>query len=163
MTCICDEKEITDEQKYTQLKKFIDDNKEKEGYLIPVLHMAQAIFGYLPPEVQNFVAKEMNVSVSMVRGVVTFYSYFKSFPTGRHTITVCLGTACYVRGAKKILEEIEKKLGISIGETTEDRRFSMGVQRCLGACGLAPVIMVDKDIHGRMSVKKLEKILEQYK
>ena len=163
MACICDEKEIIDEQKYTQLKEFIDDNKEKEGYLIPVLHMAQAIFGYLPSEVQKFVAKEMNVSVSMVRGVVTFYSYFKSFPTGKHNITVCLGTACYVRGAKKILEELEKRLGISIGETTEDRKFSIGVQRCLGACGLAPVIMIDKDIHGRMSAKKLNKILEQYK
>jgi len=163
MTCICDEKEITDKQKYAQLKEFIDNHKEKEGYLIPVLHMAQAIFGYLPPEVQEFVAKEMNVSVSMVRGVVTFYSYFKSFPTGRHTITVCLGTACYVRGAKKILESLEKKLGISIGETTEDRRFSIGVQRCLGACGLAPVVMIDKDIHGRMTAKKINKILEQYK
>ncbi len=117
MGCICNEKELTDEQKYKQLKEFIDGNKEKKGYLIPVLHMAQAIFGYLPPEVQNFVAKEMDVSVSMVRGVVTFYSYFRSFPTGRHNITVCLGTACYVRGAKKILESLEKKLGISIGET----------------------------------------------
>jgi len=163
MGCICNGKELTDEQKYKQLKEFIDENKEKKGYLIPVLHMAQAIFGYLPPEVQNFVAKEMDVSVSMVRGVVTFYSYFRSFPTGRHNITVCLGTACYVRGAKKILESLEKKLGISIGETTKDRRFSIGVQRCLGACGLAPVVMIDKDIHGRMSVKKLEKILEQYK
>jgi len=163
MTCICNEKELTDEQKYKQLKEFIDENKIKEGYLIPILHRAQAIFGYLPPEVQNFVAKEMDVSISMVRGVVTFYSYFKRFPTGRHTITVCLGTACYVRGAKKILEEIEKKLGISIGETTEDRRFSMGVQRCFGACGLAPVVMIDKDIHGRMTAKKIDKILEQYK
>jgi len=163
MACICNEKELTDEQKYKQLKEFIDENKVKEGYLIPILHRAQAIFGYLPPEVQNFVAKEMSVSVSMVTGVVTFYSYFKTFPTGRHTITVCLGTACYVRGAKKILEALEEKLGIHIGETTEDRRFSMGVQRCLGACGLAPVVMIDKDIHGRMSVKKIEKILEQYK
>ena len=163
MGCLCNEKELTDEQKYTQLKEFIDENKEKKGYLIPILHMAQAIFGYLPSEVQNFVAKEMNTPVSVVTGVVTFYSYFKIFPAGRHTITICLGTACYVRGAKKILEEVEKKLGIHIGETTEDRRFSMGVQRCLGACGLAPVIMIDKDIHGRMSVKKLEKILELYK
>jgi NADH-quinone oxidoreductase E subunit len=163
MGCLCNEKELTDEQKYKQLKEFIDENKNKKGYLIPVLHAAQAIFGYLPPEVQNFVAKEMNTPVSVVTGVVTFYSYFKTFPTGRHTITVCLGTACYVRGAKRILEELEKKLGIKIGETTEDERFSMGVQRCLGACGLAPVIMIDKDVHGRISAKKLDKILEQYK
>jgi len=163
MGCLCKEKELTDEQKYAQLKGFIDENKEKKGYLIPVLHMAQGIFGYLPPEVQNFVAKEMDIPVSTVTGVVTFYSYFKTFPTGRHTITVCLGTACYVRGAKKVLEALEEKLGIKIGETTEDRRFSIGVQRCLGACGLAPVVKIDKDIHGRMSAKKLDKILEQYK
>jgi len=163
MGCLCNEKELTDEQKYKQLKEFIDENKNKEGYLIPVLHMAQAIFGYLPSEVQKFVAEEMNIPVSVVTGVVTFYSYFKTFPSGRHTITVCLGTACYVRGAKKILEALEEKLEIRIGETTEDRRFSMGVQRCLGACGLAPVIMIDKDVHGRISAKKLDKILEQYK
>jgi NADH-quinone oxidoreductase subunit E len=163
MECLCDEKELTDEQKYEQIKEFINENKNKKGYLIPVLHMAQAIFGYLPPEVQSFVAKEMNTPVSVVTGVVTFYSYFKIFPTGRHTITICLGTACYVRGAKKIMEELEKNLGIKIGETTEDRRFSLGVQRCLGACGLAPVIMIDKDVHGRISAKKLDKILEQYK
>jgi NADH:ubiquinone oxidoreductase subunit E len=87
--------------KYKQLKEFIGENKNKKGYLIPVLHVAQAIFGYLPPEVQNFVANEMNTPMSVVTGVVTFYSYFKIFPTGRHTITVCLGTACYVRGAKR--------------------------------------------------------------
>ncbi|HER24193.1 MAG TPA: NAD(P)H-dependent oxidoreductase subunit E [Candidatus Atribacteria bacterium] len=163
MACLCNEKELTDLQKYEQLKEFINQNKDKKGYLIPILHAAQAIFGYLPAEVQNFVAKETNTPVSVVTGVVTFYSYFKIFPTGRHTITICLGTACYVRGAKKIVEEIEKKLGIKIGETTEDRRFSLGVQRCLGACGLAPVIMIDKDVHGRISAKKLNKILEQYK
>ncbi len=163
MGCLCNERELTNEQKYKQLKEFIDENKNKEGYLIPVLHMAQAIFGYLPPEVQKFVAEEMSTPVSVVAGVVTFYSYFKLFPAGRHTITVCLGTACYVRGAKKILEALEEKLGIKIGETTEDKRFSIGVQRCLGACGLAPVIMIDKDVHGRISAKKIDKILEQYK
>jgi len=163
MASLCSEKELTNEQKYKQLKEFIEDNKHKKGYLIPVLHMAQTIFGYLPPEVQKFVAKEMDTPVSVVVGVVTFYSYFKTFPSGRNTITVCLGTACYVRGAKKILEALEEKLGIKVGETTEDRRFSMGVQRCLGACGLAPVIMINKDVHGRVSAKKLDKILEQYK
>jgi NADH:ubiquinone oxidoreductase subunit E len=163
MECFCNEKELTDGQKYIRLKKFIDENRNKKGYLIPVLHMAQTVFGYLPSEVQNFVAREMNISVSIITGVVSFYSYFKLFPAGRHTITVCLGTACYVRGAKKILEALEKKLGVNIGKTTEDRRFSLGAQRCLGACGLAPVIMIDKDIHGRMSSVKLNEILEQYK
>lgn len=163
MTCLCNEKELSEEQKYEKLKDFIVDNKHKKGYLIPVLHMAQNIFGYLPPEVQEFVAKQMNTPVSIVHGVVTFYSYFKTFPSGRNTITVCLGTACYVRGAKKILEALEEKIGIRVGETTEDRRFSIGIQRCLGACGLAPVIMINEDVHGRVSVKKLDSILEQYK
>ena len=163
MECLCKEKKVTDKQKYDQLKEFIDGNRHKKGYIIPVLHMAQAIFGYLSPEVQSFVAREMGIAVSIVVGVVTFYSYFKLFPTGRNTITVCLGTACYVRGAKKILEALEKKLGIKIGETTEDKRFSLGVQRCLGACGLAPVIMINKDVHGRMSAQKLDAIIEQYK
>ena len=163
MECLCNGKELADEQKYIRLKEFIDENRNKKGYLIPALHRAQTIFGYLPGEVRNFVAREMDISVSIITGVVTFYSYFKLFPVGRHTITVCLGTACYVRGAKKILEALEKKLGIKIGETTEDRRFSLGSQRCFGACGLAPVIMIDKDIHGRMSSVKLNEILEQYK
>jgi len=163
MASLCNEKELTNEQKYKQLKEFIGDNKHKKGYLMPVLHMAQTIFSYLSPEVQNFVANEMDTPVSVVHGVVTFYSYFKTFPSGRNTITVCLGTACYVRGAKKILEALEEKLGIKVGETTVDRRFSIGVQRCLGACGLAPVIMINKDVHGRISAKKLDNILEQYK
>ncbi|MCK5595539.1 NAD(P)H-dependent oxidoreductase subunit E [bacterium] len=163
MECPCKEKKVTDKQKYDQLKEFIDGNRNKKGYLIPVLHMAQAIFGYLSKEVQNFVAREMNISVSIVAGVVTFYSYFKLVPTGRHTVTVCLGTACYVRGANKILDALEKKLGIKIGETAKDRRFSLGAQRCLGACGLAPVIMINKDVHGRISAKKLDAIIEQYK
>ena len=162
MTCLCNGKELSEEQKYEKLKGFISDNQQKKGYLIPVLHMAQNIFGYLPPEVQEFVSKKMDIPVSIVHGVVTFYSYFKTFPSGRNTITVCLGTACYVRGAKKILEALEEKLGIKVGETTEDRRFSIGVQRCLGACGLAPVIMINKDVHGRVSAKKLDSILEQY-
>ncbi len=105
----------------------------------------------------------MNIPVSMVMGVVTFYSFFRMNPVGRHTITVCMGTACYVRGAKKIMEAVEKTLDIKPGETTEDRRFSLGIQRCLGACGLAPVIMIDNDVHGRMTPKKLDQVLELYK
>jgi len=163
MECLCTEKELSIEQKYELIKEFTNKSNDKEGYLIPVLHMAQTIFGYLSPEVQNFIAKEMNIPVSTVNGVVTFYSYFKTVPTGRHNITVCLGTACYVRGAKKILEALEEKLGIKIGETTIDRKFSIGIQRCLGACGLAPVIMIGKDVHGRVSPKKLDAILEQYR
>ncbi|KQC05097.1 MAG: NADH dehydrogenase [Candidatus Cloacimonas sp. SDB] len=157
------ETELLQEEKFQELEEFIKANNDKKGFLIPVLHKAQEIFGYLPKEVQAFVAENMNVPVSTVMGVVTFYSFFRMNPVGRHTITVCMGTACYVRGAKKIMEAVEKTLGIKPGETTEDRRFSLGVQRCLGACGLAPVIMVDNDVHGRMTAKKLEQVLELYK
>jgi NADH:ubiquinone oxidoreductase subunit E len=105
----------------------------------------------------------MNISISEVVGVVTFYSYFKTQPVGRHTVTICMGTACYVRGAKKILEALEEKLGIKMGETTEDLRFTLGVQRCFGSCGMAPVIQIDSDIHGRLTVNKLDAIIKQYK
>lgn len=163
MTTKMQETELLQEEKFQELEEFIKANNDKKGFLIPVLHKAQEIFGYLPKEVQAFVAENMNVPVSTVMGVVTFYSFFRMNPVGRHTITVCMGTACYVRGAKKIMEAVEKTLGIKPGETTEDRRFSLGVQRCLGACGLAPVIMVDNDVHGRMTAKKLEQVLELYK
>ena len=155
--------ELTDEEKYQQLEDFIRENKEKSGYLIPVLYKAQGLFGYLPSEVQKFIADEMNISVSEVFGVVTFYSYFKTQPVGRHTITICMGTACYVRGAKKILEALQEKLGVKMGETTEDLRFTLGEQRCFGSCGMAPVIMVDQDVHGRLTANKLDAILEKYK
>jgi NADH-quinone oxidoreductase E subunit len=155
--------ELTDQEKFHELKVFIKENKEKKGYLIPVLYKAQSLFGYLPPEVQKVVAEEMNISISEVVGVVTFYSYFKTQPVGRHTVTICMGTACYVRGAKKILEALQEKLGIKMGETTEDLRFTLGEQRCFGACGMAPVITIDGNMHGRLTPIKLDAILEQYK
>lgn len=163
MTTKVRETECSQEEQYQELQEFIEVNREKRGFLIPVLHKAQEIFGYLPPEVREFVAEQMNLSVSTVMGVVTFYSFFRMHPVGRHTITVCMGTACYVRGAKKIMEALEKKLQIKPGETTEDRRFSLGIQRCLGACGLAPVIMINHDVHGRMTAKKVDQVLELYK
>ena len=154
--------ELTMEEKFQELKDYIQENKEQKGYLIPVLYKAQSLFGYLPAEVQKFVADEMNVSPSEVFGVITFYSYFKTQPVGRHTITVCMGTACYVRGAKKIVEALEDKLGIKMGETTEDLRFTLGEQRCFGSCGMAPVIMIGQEVHGRLTANKLDAILEQY-
>ena len=162
-TTIIKNGELTVEEKYQQLGDFIRENKEKSGYLIPILYKAQGLFGYLPSEVQRFIADEMNISVSEVFGVVTFYSYFKTQPVGRHTITICMGTACYVRGAKKILEALQDKLGIKMGETTEDLRFTLGEQRCFGSCGMAPVIMVGQDVHGRLTANKLDAILEKYK
>ena len=155
--------ELTNQEKFYELKVFVKENKEKKGYLIPVLYKAQSLFGYLSPEVQKAVAKEMNISISEVVGVVTFYSYFKTQPTGRHTVTICMGTACYVRGAKKILEALQGKLGIKMGETTKDLRFTLGDQRCFGSCGMAPVIMIDGNVHGRLTPSKLDAILEQCK
>ena len=148
---------------YKELGEFIAKQKEGRDSLIPVLHMAQELFGFLPVEVQEFVAKALDIPSSEVMGVVTFYHYFTMQPRGRHTVNVCLGTACYVRGAKKVMEALTKELGIKIGETTEDKRFSLTTQRCFGACGLAPVIMINEDVHGRMTPKKIQGILAQYK
>jgi NADH-quinone oxidoreductase subunit E len=162
-TSVTKSDELSEKEKYHQLKNFIIENKAKEGYVIPILYIAQSLFGYLPSEVQKFIAEEMGISISEVFGVVTFYSYFKTQPVGRHTITICMGTACYVRGAKKILEALQDKLGIKMGETTEDLRFTLGEQRCFGSCGMAPVMTIDGEVHGRLTVSKLDAILEKYK
>ncbi len=149
-------------QLFKKLDDFVATQDKGRDALIPVLHKAQEIFGYLPVEVQKHVAKALNLTEGEVLGVVTFYHFFTMQPRGRHTINVCLGTACYVRGANKVLEALTKELGIKIGGTTPDRRFSLTAQRCFGACGLAPVIMVNEDVHGRLSAKKLPAILAQY-
>ena len=130
--------------------------------LIPVLQKAQELFGYLPQDVQRHVAGALKLTPGEVGGVVTFYHYFSTQPRGRHTVNVCLGTACYVRGAKKVLEALRQELKIDLGGTTEDRRFSLCCQRCFGACGLAPVVMINNDVHSRVSPKKLAAILEKY-
>lgn len=147
---------------FKELDAFIAKQKPGRDALIPVLHKAQDIFGFLPVDVQEYVADALTLPVSEVYGVVTFYSYFTMQPRGRHTINVCLGTACYVRGAKKVCEALEDLLGVKMGETTEDRKYSLTTQRCFGACGLAPVVMIDDDVHGRVSAKKLKAILDQY-
>ena len=147
---------------YAELDAFIASQPTRRDALIPVLHKAQELFGFLPVEVQEHVARALSLPASEVLGVVTFYSYFSMQPRGRHTINVCLGTACYVRGARKVVEALEQELGIGMGETTLDRRFSLTSQRCFGACGLAPVIMVDSDVHGRATAGKLKAILANY-
>lgn len=147
---------------YEQLDAFIAEHPVQRDALIPVLQKAQQLFGYLPVEVQEHVARALDLPVSEVYGVVTFYHYFTMQPRGRHAINVCLGTACYVRGAKKVLEALCEHLEIEMGETTPDRRFSLTSQRCFGACGLAPVIMIDDDVHGRVSPKKIPEILSRY-
>ena len=128
--------------------------------MIPVLHKAQELFGYLPREVQEYVAAGLGVPVTEVYGVVTFYSLFTMQPKGRHTISLCMGTACYVKGAQAILDALREQLGVGPGETTEDARFTFEVMRCMGACGLAPVLVVDEDIYGKVTPEGLAEILK---
>jgi len=153
--------EFTPEQ-IQKLDAIVEKFKDKPGGLIPVLEEAQMVLEYLPIPVQKRIARGLNLPLSRVYGVVTFYSFFTMTPRGRHTIRVCLGTACYVRGGKALAETIEKLYGITEGETTADRRFTYESVRCLGACGLGPVIVVDEDVHGRMKPAKVKDILNQY-
>jgi NADH-quinone oxidoreductase subunit E/NADP-reducing hydrogenase subunit HndA len=155
-------KDFTPEQ-VAELDKIIKKHKGKPGGLIPVLEEAQVALEYLPMSVQKRIAKELNLPLSRVYGVVTFYSFFTMTPRGKHTVRVCLGTACYVRGSKTIAETLQKDLGINEGETTPDRMFTLETIRCLGACGLGPVVVVDEDVHGRIKPSKVKEILAQYK
>ncbi|HPJ97634.1 MAG: NAD(P)H-dependent oxidoreductase subunit E [Deltaproteobacteria bacterium] len=154
-------KEFTPEQ-VAKLDSIIEKYKGKAGGLIPVLEEAQVCLEYLPLPVQKKIAQGLNLPLSRVYGVVTFYSFFTMTPRGKHTIRVCLGTACYVRGGKAIAEALEKQFNIREGETTEDRMFTLESVRCLGACGLGPVVVVDEDVHGRVKPGKLKDILSQY-
>ncbi len=145
-----------------ELREYIDSEKSKPGALMPVLQKAQEIYGYLPIEVQGMVAEGLGISLSEVYGVATFYSQFSLNPKGEHRISICLGTACYVKGADKILEGLEQRLGIKCGECTPDGVFSLDSCRCVGACGLAPVMMIDDDVYGRMTVDQIDGILAKY-
>jgi NADP-reducing hydrogenase subunit HndA len=136
------------------------DNKGDE--LINVLHKVQGTFGYLPAEVQEIVAQELNIPVAKVYGVVTFYSFFTMLPKGKYPVSICTGTACYVRGAEKVLEEFKKELKIQVGETTADGKFSISCLRCVGACGLAPVIMIGSKTYGRVAPDMVKDILGEY-
>lgn len=148
---------------FDDLDLFINTLPTTEGSLIQVLHHAQGIFGYLPKEVQLYIAKKLNVSPAKVYGVVSFYSYFTSEPKGEYKVSVCLGTVCFVKGADKILAEFEKQLGIKSGETTSDLKFSLEGLRCVGACGLAPVVVVNGKVYGQVKVDQVEDIINEYK
>ncbi len=152
----------TDEHKFDQIANVIDLYKKDRSSLIQVLHLSQEIYGYLPLKVQKFVASNMNLPLAEVSGVVTFYSFFSTKPRGKHTIRVCMGTACYVRGGKKLVERLEELLGVGLGDTTEDGQFSLEVARCIGACGLAPAIMIDSEVYKQVNPNKLESILDEY-
>ena len=145
-----------------ELKEFIDIEKSQPGALMPVLQKAQEIYGYLPVEVQSMVADGLGISLSEVYGVATFYSQFSLNPKGIYQISICLGTACYVKGADKILEALESRLGIKCGECTPDGVFSLDSCRCVGACGLAPVMMINDDVYGRMTEDQIDDILKKY-
>lgn len=148
--------------KIEELKAVCKSFNNDKGELINVLHQAQGIFGYLPAEVQEIVAKELKVSVAHVYGVVSFYSFFTMLPKGQHPISICLGTACYVRGAEKIIEEFKRVLNISVGETTPDGKFSLSCLRCVGACGLAPVALIGDKVYGRLSPDRVKEIIAEY-
>jgi len=136
------------------------DNQASE--LINVLHKTQEAFGYLPAEVQQVIAKELNISVAKVYGVVTFYAFFTMKPKGKYPIAVCMGTACYVRGAEKIVDGLKRELDIEVGGVTPDGKFSLNCLRCVGACGLSPVVMIGEKVHGRVEANQLKDILAQY-
>ncbi len=146
-----------------KLKAVIESLRSTPGCLMHILQEAQAIYGFLPIEVQKIIAEGLGISLSEVYGVVTFYSQFSLKPKGKYRISVCLGTACYVKGSDKILEEIEKQLGIKCGECTEDGLFSIDSCRCVGACGLAPVLMVNDEVYGKLTPDMVKGILDSYK
>jgi NADH:ubiquinone oxidoreductase subunit E len=160
--CGCCE-EASEEELLARLDEVIDQYQEKPGALIPVLQLAQGIFGYLPEVALKRVALRLGKPYSEVAGVVGFYSFFTTQPRGKNLVRVCLGTACYVRGGMAVLEALKKDLGIDVGDTTEDREFSLEVARCFGACGLAPVITVNDEVHHRVKPAKIGLVLDQYR
>ena len=151
------------EEKIKELKLFLQEQKGKKGALITVLHKAQDLFGYLPLEIQELVSEELRVPLSEIYGVATFYSRFTFIPKGENIVSVCLGTACYVKGAEDILKKIEDELGIKAGETTPDLKFSISSTRCIGECGIAPVISINDKAYGNLKVEDIEGILNEYK
>ena len=148
---------------FKELENYILTLEDKKSSLIIIIQKAQEIFGYIPEEVQEFIAEKLEVPVSKVYGVVSFYNFFSMEPKGKYPISVCTGTACYVRGAEKILEALQKELGLKLGGVTEDGLFSLDSLRCVGACGLAPVMLVGKDVHGKVKPEDVKKIIENYK
>lgn len=153
--------EITD-KKINELMAVIAKYKDTKGPLMPTLHEAQKIFGCIPLEIQKIISKELDVSVSKINGVVTFYSQFSIEPKGKHIVGVCLGTACYVRGSQEILDAVSKELKIGVGETSDDGQFSLQATRCIGACGLAPVFTIDEQVFGNSDKNKAIAALKEF-
>lgn len=156
-------KAVLSEKNFAKLDQIIEDNKDRKGALMPILHEAQAIFGALPIEVQEVISEKLDISLAEIYGVVTFYSQFSLVPKGEFVIGLCLGTACYVKGAQNILDRLEAELGIKVGETSKDGKFTLEATRCLGCCGLAPVMVVNEKVYGKLEPGQITGILKEYK
>jgi len=159
--CCCGGNQV--DERLEKAKEVIQKYKDVKGGLIPVLHQIQNIYGYLPEDVLKVVSQELNVPMSEIYGVASFYSYFSLEPKGEHIIRVCLGTACYVKGAQGLIDRLSKELGIEVGKTTADGKFTLEATRCLGACGLAPVMVIDEKVYGRLTPDDIPNILKEYK
>lgn len=149
-------------KKFPELEPILEKYQGKSGTLIPVLHEVQNRVGYLPEDIQRYISDQLNVPLSKITGVISFYSFFTTKPQGEHTLGVCLGTACYVKGSEQILEEVKEELNIEAGETSDDGVFTLTVTRCVGTCSLAPVVMVDDQYHGNVTVEEVPEILAEY-
>lgn len=163
MGCICGHEQENMQTYLQPLKQVLSSYASEERYLVPILQDAQEAYGYLPQEVLREIARSLNISFSKVYGVATFYSQFHLQPRGRNVIKVCTGTACHVRGGGEVLKAIQEELGIGSGQTTSDLEFTLETVACIGACGLAPVIMVNGDTHGRVNPKGVKAILDSYR
>ncbi|MCA0384642.1 MAG: NAD(P)H-dependent oxidoreductase subunit E [Firmicutes bacterium] len=155
-------KNFLTEENFEKLHKVIDEHKDMQGPLMPILHEAQHIFGAIPIEVQKVISDKLNVPLAEIYGVVTFYSQFTLEPKGDYLISVCLGTACYVRGAQQLIDKIAEMTGVSVGKTSSDGKFSLEATRCIGACGLAPVLTVNEDVYGRLTLEDIPGIIKKY-
>ncbi len=156
------DKSYLSDENFKKLDKLIQSNKERKGALMPVLHEAQHIFGCLSLEVQQRISEKMKIPLSEIYGVVTFYSQFTLQPKGKYTIGVCLGTACYVRGSQAIIDKISEITGVEVGKTSKDGKFTLEATRCIGACGLAPVISINDEVYGKLTPDDIPGILEKY-
>ena len=152
-----------DEKLLVQFTEMLEPYRDKPGSLIPALQAAQNVFGYIPKPAMNLISETLDEPLSRVLGVVTFYSFFSTVPRGKYVIRVCLGTACYVRGGKEVVESLQTALEVDVGQTTEDRLFTLEVARCFGACGLAPILMVNDDVHPYVKPAEIDNLLAQYR